>query len=364
MSRSTHFARNAVSSLQIVVPNFGTTPDGNEVGQSDLLATFPSATIKASVEWPAGTCTQIKFSGSATGNITTGNPLLLSDSLNIGIPNGAEFWIRQYWVGSAGAVYANNGQVDLSLGDAMHIGASGISDQTASCDSVTNSGLGYMTPAAIVSNITLPALCLLGDSIQYGSNGGVTALGDQGITAPSAGPYFGYINMGKAGDSAVSFVNNNTVRQMLYQYCSHDINNYGHNDIAGSQTAAQLETNTETIWAEFTANSLGGGVNIQETLTPFTTSTDGWATTSNQTVTAFQSQLAAFNTAILTMALGAVNYFDDASVVGNGTNNSIWNAGVGYPACSPWTSDGIHPYTCADGVIVTSGIINLAQIHR
>src|ERR1039458_1619381 len=69
--RSAHFAAETLSTIRIVSSNFYNAGGfgGNPIADTGRGA---ATTITASVEYPAGTFTQIKFSGSATGSIPDG----------------------------------------------------------------------------------------------------------------------------------------------------------------------------------------------------------------------------------------------------------------------------------------------------
>jgi hypothetical protein len=76
MSRSRHISRTTITSLAIVVANW-------YVSHSTLIevANGGPATITASVEYPAGTFTQIKFGGSASGTLPDMNELYRTSSV-------------------------------------------------------------------------------------------------------------------------------------------------------------------------------------------------------------------------------------------------------------------------------------------
>ena len=110
MGRSYHVAMDNISSLQLVL-----------IGEANASDT-------ASIEYPAGTFTQVKFGGSATGTVPSGG-ILTSDSVSVTIPKGATFYVRRYHVAPTN-VGIYTGGIDIPGGDALHYGASGIADQT------------------------------------------------------------------------------------------------------------------------------------------------------------------------------------------------------------------------------------------
>jgi hypothetical protein len=67
---------------------------------------------------------------------------------------------------------------------------------------------------------------------------------------------------------------------------------YGRNDISGGASLASVQSTAVTLWSMF-ANR--GQRVFQTTITPRTTSTDGWVTTGSQTAAAGESVRVAFN---------------------------------------------------------------------
>ena len=61
MTRSPHYSRTDITSLQIVIPNWYVNPSSThaEIGSG------ADATVTASIEYPENTFTQILFSGTA-----------------------------------------------------------------------------------------------------------------------------------------------------------------------------------------------------------------------------------------------------------------------------------------------------------
>lgn len=365
MAVSAHYLPHGVSDLTLVFQNFWV--DSNNIERpagSDPNAPYPSTgdTITASVEFPPGTCTQIKFSGS--GNGAFNGPLLRADKLTISIPDNSWIKIRQYRTSATLGVPINGfGPYDPSLGDALDQ-SMGATDQTLTCDAVSSFDIPHtLSPIAILSNTTQPSLLLIGDSIDAGWNGSLNvanSVGDAGVLAPSIGPTFGYANFGVGGTQAFTYTTNSTIRQSLYQYFSHFVVEFGINDLIGGRSLATLKTSLSTIYSGF-----GGKPAFQTTLTPDTTSTDSWATVANQSVTSIEGDRTSFNDSLRAATFGPSNgYFDIESVV-RAMNGSdiVWKAGAGFPQCSPWTPDGIHLTLCGYEFIPGTNVIDTTRIH-
>lgn len=365
MSRAMMYVRAAANGVQFIIPNLYVTTGGDETGNGGNVGVYASAATAASLEYPIGTCTQAKFSGSTSGIFATGQATLATDLITSNLPNGALIGVRIRWVGSQGAVYEGTTQEDTTLGDAMTIGVSGVADQTVSCDTVTNTNAGqYLAPLAVIGSITGPSVCITGDSIAIGVHTVNTSLGDLGTVAPSIGPTIPYINLARSSESAQVYLVQNAVRSSLYPYCSHQIDELGINDIINGRTLVQLEADTETIISEFSLATSGGPTWIT-TLTPYTS---GASLAAQSPVSATETTRTQFNTDSRNLTLTNSGYFDVNSSVGNSTNDSLWNQGAGFPACNPWPFETVapwlHPTTCADNQVFTSGVVNPAQIHR
>jgi len=363
MTESFHIVRGAHTNPQFVFSNFYNGFGGGQIGPG------ASATITASVEYPPGTCTQIKWSGSSTLTVANAAIAAPSDPVSLSLPDGAIIGVRQFYqTASSGIIYlgAVNGTVTPPpLGDVSRVAVSGLSDQTVSCDTITSNTTSYfLTPVAIIAQTTKPAVCIVGDSIAYANNDGLgNASGDIEVIARSVGPSFGYIHIDSAGTTALEFTQNNIVTPLL-NYCSAMIVEFGINDFAlNGVTTAQLESYLTTIYGYAPA----GMQVFQTTLTPYTTSSDSWATTANQSTEAWESKRVTFNDALRAATFGPVSgYFDQAAAAETSTDSGLWKAGVSFPQCgSPnyWTTDGVHFGTCSATQGAAQGVIDTSRIH-
>lgn len=357
MTRSGHYARGNLTKIRVMLGNFYVIQQNNPVETGSGSA----ATVTASIEYPSGTCTQLLFSGVASVSIANLSTAV-SDYLTLFIPNGSKFWVRVFFTNTTGIVYssgAGSGMVledQAGMGHAMTVAASGLSDKTVDCTSVSDSAVGMHFPMAIISPIYQPSVCIFGDSIAWFQNDSYSGTsGDAASIARSIGPSYGYSNMAIGFDSAADFVGSHTQRIKIAPYCSSAIVEYGRNDFYDlGNSLAQLEAALTSIYGYFPSTMKGV---YQTTLTPDTTSTDTWSTTTNQTVGAFETSMAAFNSALLANSFGPKSgALDVRSAVGTGTNNHFWQL---YAACggSTCTTDGAHPTHNSFVNIQTSGVI-------
>lgn len=174
-------------------------------------------------------------------------------------------------------------------------------------------GLGVLSygPAAILgyNNTLQPSVAVFGDSIatgwkDYGSNwaaGGYlwrwmqnqTALCNTPANYFVNNPNFPFTIAAIQGDTLQRFaqIANSYKTLRLAEFATTWINEYGTNDI-GSRTVAQMKADYLTVagWAAARNKKY-----LQCTLTPRTTSTDGFLTVANQTVTSAESNRTSIN---------------------------------------------------------------------
>jgi hypothetical protein len=331
MSRSTHYARRTITSLQIVVPNFYVLSGTGEVTSGGV------ATYTASIEYPAGSFHQITFGGATAGTVAAGSELL-SDPVSVSIPNGRAFWVRMFYTNPNGGgvfrLYTVNQTAAVAFGDATNY-TSSPTDQTMGGTVFDTSPLVQDFPAAIVANTTQASICLIGDSRVLGtSDAGNDDTLDTGPIGRYLGKKYGYINMGISGDTANAFVGgSHTNRVALGAYCSVGIDEYGINDVVSAVTSAQLVGFRTSIAGLFPTLQVYG-----TTLEPETTSTDNWATPGNQTLNAYNSVRNTFNAAVLAGIPGELDYIDTAGMV-DPINSGLWpTTGTAF-GC---TLDGVH----------------------
>lgn len=341
------------------------------------IAPGSAATDTGSVEYPQGTCTPVKKTGSTTITVADGGHVT-TDYAVVTVAGPTWIWYRGHFSNPSGIVIdAFQGQ-NAAIGDALVLGNS-VPDQTVTCDPVIDSGSGgaIIAPVATIAQTTAPSVCIVGDSIPLGVDNDhfPNSVGDPGVVAPIIGPAFGYSLLAVNGDTSDNFVTNHANRGAILPYCTHIDVEYGTNSIyLNGDSVATLKSSLTSVYAL----AAPGSTVFQHTLIARTCSTDFWATTANQTPynglgaapcnVDFESLRVSFNSDLISGSFGPNGgYFDMQSVIGTGTNNSIWKAGSpGFTPCVPnWTNDGTHPDTCSYySVIQSSGYLPLSRIHR
>jgi hypothetical protein len=344
MSRSRHICRTAVTQLKIAVANF--------YGSNTDAAPGADATYTASIEYPAGTFTQVTFSGSATGTVTNGD-YLLSDFVNVTIPQDADFYVRLFYNNTAGMTYCGQSPQDAANGDFFAFAPSGLTDQTMGGTITSSGGLNAAYPAAIVGVSNKPVVALIGDSRCYGqADTYVGTSGNRGEIAPSIAPSLATLSVATPSDRTISWVTNHPKRLALVKaYATHAVVQLGINDLGSNATAAQVQTSNLAI---------GTAIALPTwycTVAPKTTSTDSFATLANQTIFAQDAARVTYNNAVRAGLPSASGFFEIADPVESSRDSGKWmvNGTANFA-----TTDGLHENHPANAAITSSGNINPA----
>ncbi|WP_217429556.1 hypothetical protein, partial [Sphingomonas bacterium] len=352
-SRSPHFARDAIASLRIVLPNwFWNRSTKAEAGSG------ATATYSAAIEYPAGSFTPVKFAGAAAGTVASGLDLT-SDPVSISIPNGALFWVRVYCsaatiVFGGTASGSTTSTLDSGNGAVFEAGTS-LTDKTMG-GTLTQFGSVCFAPVAILATTRRPSVLLAGDSRCWGAGDGYDAGGDLGELARTIGPAFAYINLGSYGDTAYQAGASYAGRARQAQYCSHVLCEYGVNDIVQAKTGAQTWSALQALYQAFAGRPV-----YQTTIGPVSTSGDNWATTAGQTSEGHNAARVALNAIIRGGPWPLAGWFEVADAVESARDSGVWKAsGTAYGM----TVDGTHESQAGYLAIRYSGGIRTRDLTR
>jgi hypothetical protein len=345
MARSNHVATDTISSLKVAFANF-------YIQQNDMFefGNGGIATVTASIEYPAGTFTQLLFTGSASGIIpavstsgaTSEVGVLISDAATVSIPNGATFWVRHYFTNPNGIIHST-GQ-DTANGELLDFGATpaGGQDKTMGGTIVDAGSHGYSAqPVAIIANTTKAGVIAIGDSICYGFADATATATDwaRGIICRGIPTTIPSLNLASYGSFAQSFLSVAPGRATLFPYCSHAVFEHGFNDLLNNtghtpQTAAATIGYQQTLAAAFPARVR----KLLTTITPFTTGS--WSTLGGQTIGPNDAARVTYNGLVRANATaGFSDYLEMADTLESARDSGKW---VVTPT-PPYTGDGIHP---------------------
>ena len=269
-------------------------------GQSSLLQPLQ---IRATVEPVAGTYIPVTFNGSQDGICPVGG-FLVSDPIYIYQPNGQaapiiagqQFWVKTY-VAAQFMTFSNTSPNNTVVAWGEYTDAT---FNVASADKTqasvgTASASGYY-PLCVVGDlgIGLPYVGILGDSIAAGlGDAAAISVYGHGYIRRALANTIPFIDLSYSGDHP-STAGNFTFRLKLLVGITDLICEEGINDIAFGTTLSATQQALINLWVA--AKVYGVSRVWQTTMMPVVTSSDGLATTINQTPTTYESARVALNT--------------------------------------------------------------------
>lgn len=308
----------------------------------DAFSNADSRTIKRFIEYPQNTFTQMTWSGATSVTIAPG-AVVKSDVISLTVPPATKLWERTVnlnaTVTNFPVIQTPSSSPSLGLDDGNSVTDQGNSGTIAASDSF---GFGAAALIGQIGTRNARSFLLIGDSIAFGfGDGGIGALGGSGYLARALDVHgYPYCKMVVSGWTAGNLVSRIAAWNSFIGALSFTdmIQQLGVNDLANSsRSQAQLLADQQTIYGLCAGKKI-----FQTTITPETSSTDGWATTGNQTFlsgTGTLSQLNAVNASIRAVPAGVSVVLDVADMVMSARDTDIWAAPP-----SP-TGDGIHPST-------------------
>jgi hypothetical protein len=349
MTQSPHYARTNIRWLKLVIPNWYV----KNSSPFNEIACGSAATVRAGIEYPRGKFTQVLFSGGVDGTIPDGESLV-SDQVDIAIPDGALFWVRMRVISTTNTLSRNFSFNPNQIGAVPWMGSELNNDKTMS-GTITPSS-GTFNPIAIIGPTTKPSIAFLGDSIgvgEFDTRGDLS--GNYGMTRSFGGRY-AYLSFAQSGDRAFAFLSSGVQRANILQYASHLVCAYGNNDVYTlGHSAAVIWGELKQIYALMKAHGAGKKT-YQTTITVRTTSSDGWTTLANQTTTNGNTVRVALNALIRGGDASLDGYIDVADAFESARDSGKWKPG---PSANLYTSDGTHPVTQGYLFLKESGIFHL-----
>jgi hypothetical protein len=357
MGRYAVISTEPLTSIRLALGNFLSNGVSDGAG-----ATGSTSTVTASIEYPSGTCTQVKLLGSTSFTIANGD-LVFTDYQTVSIPTNTTFWVRQFITNPSGVLYYPF--QDSFYNESTNGGVSGIADQTVSCDAIPNTytagnpQVAGIPPLAVLAMTIHASTEIVGDSIARrgveGTTGATGNNGKVGIIAQSMGSA-PFLNLSVDGETAKTWTTRATARKKMVSKGSSLIVELGVNDLdTWNETASQVITDLQSIYA---LAHVGQKI-FQTTITPHTsdpgTPAAAWTTTGQQTAINPTTH-ASLNQAIRAGLSGISGFYNAASVFETSQDSDIWEVSPQCPA-STCTGDGLHPDSNGLTQILNSGVI-------
>lgn len=363
----------AITDIVLAFAGFYTTA----TGQADLPIGY---TVTASVEYPAGTLTQLRFAGATSQVVAPGRLIYRTDPSPIHIPAGEKFWVKTFlsWTGGSVNFPLASSAVAAAATEWADYGT-GTADNTLTTTTLTpdlgappfHQGSGCMPAVLGRLSRPVPVLGLLGDSITQGLMSGETAdatYGGCGVERAIRN-VIPVMNVARHAERATHYLGVPDGRSaLLREAVTHLVFAYGRNDFDGSASAATMVSRLQSTIGPF----LTRGVTCYAgTVTPRTTSTDGWITTANQTVhnAGFEAQRVAYNALLRAnwRSYGLAGVLDYAWAV-DPTDSGKWNVdgtaglnAVGTPTLTAGAITSVARAVMSAGSAVTGSGYPLSQ---
>jgi lysophospholipase L1-like esterase len=349
----------AATSITALWTHWYTNNASNPVVDTDPAGPISfNASLKVVSSTNPGTVTgqlyRLTFNGRTTATLDPGGRIT-ADPLGLSLAPGDVVAVRTFLIsGTAYTTRNTQGATNAGWG-----GFTSTTDLTAPGSAAISSSTGqYYGAAALLGRPqgagTAKSVLLVGDSIGWGKGDDayytIPALGggNQGFFMRALTGQAGTLSLAVGSDEAVNFqsTNGSFRRLSLAPLCNSAIIQAGTNDVALGATAAATEAVNLDIATKL--QRLGIGKVFVTTLVPRTTSTDGWATTANQTPISTESQRLAYNawvrascpidpTTKAPVAVGTSNallagqfghpftgFFDTAAQVESSLNSGLW----------------------------------------
>lgn len=282
--------------VRLIYINYYETSSGHTTDSNDLV-------IGGASVWLAGVGYRVTFTGANGVTVKPGGYAISDPLLALDLPADTLIDVRTYVSGTWHPNrYANGPGMGgwTVTSDLTAPGSGAISDNTS---------FQYLIgPAAITGNpidTSVKTVFGVGDSIVWGMHDGPSGaaginstydrMGGGGFLArASRSAEFSLMNAAIGGQTAQTFASlagHHRAMSFAKGYRT-AVEEYGRNDLFAGRSLAQLQADVISIWNLLANRSLRV---FRTTLVPDTTSTDGWTTTGNQTVKAWETDRVNFN---------------------------------------------------------------------
>lgn len=289
-------------------------------------------TVTASIEYPAGTFTQVTWTAATSKSIVAGtNQLSDYVTLTTSIPANAQFWVRTFISVTAGQTWP----ICNALWGGHDTAESGVGLSDKTMSGTISGNYQGLRPAAIMSQyvvgIRKASVIGLSDSIYFGSgDGNFDIHGNTAWIGRSCTSNTPYITCSVVGTQLQNQVIGGKLAFRLdfitKAGITHIATGWGVND---GLAFATMQTNLQTLWAAL--KTVSGIKLYQSTIGPKSTTSQGWDTTTAQTPDSNYNGSSAngqlTNNYIRTSPAPLDGFIDNAILLQTSIYSGIWRTG-------------------------------------
>lgn len=332
-------ATHRVTDLTVKYGNFYASGGQEAAGPNEI-------TVRASVLYN-NTYYPLWFGGRRDAVIQPG-AIAESDPSGIDIPEGTQFYIMTFvTVSSTGQKWGLNSLFIRggNYGEGYETSASPTDKTGTGGLTMASNTIGY-GPLQVLSRNTNanPYVAIIGDSISDGTGDTSTIEGvdgyERGWVVRGLIPDFPLQVLSQPGGQASQFNYSSMGRRMsIIGDAEVAIVAYGANDLNANKAFAQLQASLQYIYDYCAARGMRV---FGATITPKTTSTDGFTTVANQTVAYSGAQeliRTQINDWIRSKPTPLRGFFETADAAESARNSGKWRVDLGVPC----QNDGLHP---------------------
>jgi len=264
----------AASDLRVVFAN---------AYNNETVAPVDNITVRAAIELPDATRHAVFFAGKRDVTIEP-NGVVVSDPVAVDVNTGDIIWTRTYVTVASGGKFPT--------GDSVAYGGEGGDAATNAVDqtlvgTISTASVNLFGPIAVLGlpTVEAPVVVGVGDSIVFGQGdapaSGAVAAG-KGFFERALNNLFPFLKIAVSGENAAAFVlqSGHKTRLALTTGSTHALMNYGINDLTAGNSTATVQANILSIATKLAARGI---LVYQTTITPRSTSTDGFITEAAQT---------------------------------------------------------------------------------
>lgn len=373
--RTNHKVLQTCRNIQIAYSNWYSVNGPEVVGLNDI-------TVRAGIEFPlASTPFPVYFNGQRDVVIKPG-ATVWSDPIALDPAFGSTVYVRTFVSVTAGGKWP----VTLIATGTVTNGETDLTTSASAWAGTTQYAYWPCSIRAIPSKPRVPVVAIVGDSVASGY--GDSTVPNKGYWIRAVNEQYAYQQLSFPSGTVAHWTNRTAAfawsavaairRKALLDGCSHAIAALGRNSLSSAAVSlVEIQLDQIALWT-YLRTRCPRGV-WQTTITPYTTSTDAWATTGNQTFqnATIETNRVNFNNwlrdgapmlngaaaATGSAAAGTVRagqsghplvgYIEVTDTVETARDSGKWKS-VGSGASAAYTVDGIHPNATANTALAAA----------